>query len=177
MQQSELIGRIENILFAAGDAIEISKLAEYFGMDEEQLGAIIDEECERRMYEYALIIKRVGDKIQLCTRPQSAEDIYTLLGKSSKDELTRAMLETLAIVAYKQPVTRVEVEEIRGVNSSYIMNNLLEKKLIKEAGRKQVLGRPILYVTDDEFLRHFGLSDISELPELPEKQSEKEIDT
>ena len=157
MQTRELIGRIENILFAAGDAVELIKLAQYFGIEEDTLATAIDEECERRMYEYGLVIKRVGDKVQLCTRPESAEDIYSLLGKRSQDELTRAMLETLAIIAYKQPITRVEVEEIRGVNSSYIIGNLLEKKLIREAGRKQVLGRPILYETDDEFLRHFGL--------------------
>ena len=173
MQTRELIGRIENILFAAGDAVEIIKLAQYFGIEEDTLAAAIDEECERRMYEYGLVIKRVGDKVQLCTRPESAEDIYSLLGKRSQDELTRAMLETLAIIAYKQPITRVEVEEIRGVNSSYIIGNLLEKKLIREAGRKQVLGRPILYETDDEFLRHFGLADISELPELPETGTEE----
>lgn len=167
MENKELIGRIENILFAAGDAIKIAALAEYFNMDALELEKVIDEETDNRMYEYGLIIKKIGDKVQICTRAEYGDDIYALLGKKSQEELTRAMLETLSIIAYKQPVTRQEIEEIRGVNSSYIINTLIEKEFIKEAGRKQVLGRPILYETDDGFLRHFGLSDIGELPELP----------
>lgn len=170
MEEKEILGRIENILFAAGEAMEISRLADYFNLEQKELEELIDREIDRRMYSYGLVIKRLGDKLQLCTRAEYGDDIYALLGKKSQEELTRAMLETLSIVAYKQPVTRQEVEEIRGVNSSYIMSTLLEKKLIKEAGRKQVLGRPILYETDDEFLRHFGISDISELPELPSEE-------
>ena len=166
----ELIGKIENILFAAGDAMEISLLAMHFGMSEEELNGIIDEEIDNRKSKHGLLIKRTGGKVQLCTRPECGEDIYGLLGKKSQEELTKAMLETLAIIAYKQPVTRQEVEELRGVNSSYIINNLLNKKLIREAGKKQVLGRPILYETDEEFLRHFGLKTVNDLPKLPEDE-------
>lgn len=118
------------------------------------------------------MIKKFDDKVQLCTRPEFGEDIYGLLGKKSNEELTKAMLETLSIIAYKQPVTRQEVEELRGVNSSYIINSLLAKKLIKEAGRKQVLGRPILYRTDEEFLRHFGIENLEEL-QICQKRNKK----
>lgn len=135
--------------------MEISVLAQYLGLTEEELTELIEKENEKRLYEYSLIIKRTENKLRLCTRPEFAEDIYELLGKKSEEELTQAMLETLSIVAYKQPVTRQEIEEIRGVNSSYIMNSLLERGFIKEAGRKQVLGRPILYATDEAFLRAF----------------------
>lgn len=132
---------------------EISVLAQYLGLTEEELTELIEKENEKRLYDIHLIIKRTENKLRLCTRPEFAEDIYELLGKKSEEELTQAMLETLSIVAYKQPVTRQEIEEIRGVNSSYIMNSLLERGFIKEAGRKQVLGRPILYATDEAFLR------------------------
>lgn len=169
----KLIGKIENILFAAGEGMEISVLAQYLGLTEEELTELIEKENEKRLYEYSLIIKRTENKLRLCTRPEFAEDIYELLGKKSEEELTQAMLETLSIVAYKQPVTRQEIEEIRGVNSSYIMNSLLERGFIKEAGRKQVLGRPILYATDEAFLRHFGISELCELPELPKSEKEK----
>ena len=167
----ELIGQIENILFAAGEPMETAVIADYFKLTKEELTAIIDEEIDRRMYEYGLVIRKVGeDKLQLCTRAKYGDDIYALLGKRSQEELTKAMLETLSRIAYRQPVTRQEIEELRGVNSSYIISSLLEKKLIKEAGRKQVLGRPILYETDDEFLRHFGIADVTELPELPKEE-------
>ena len=167
---NNIIGKLENILFAAGDAMEISQIAQYFELDIEELTSAIDEEIIKRENEHGLMIKKFDDKVQLCTRPEFGEDIYGLLGKKSNEELTKAMLETLSIIAYKQPVTRQEVEELRGVNSSYIINSLLAKKLIKEAGRKQVLGRPILYRTDEEFLRHFGIENLEELPNLPEEE-------
>ena len=95
--------------------------------------------------------------------------LFSLFGESSEEELTRAMLETLSIIAYKQPVTRGEIEELRGVNTSYVLGVLLEKNLIHEAGRKEALGRPVLYATSEGFLRHFGLSSLEELPPLPQE--------
>ena len=168
MSEKELIGKIENILFAAGDSVAIGELAVFFGMEEKDLSDLIDEEIARRNAELGLVIKKFDDRIQLATRQDFWEMLFQLFGGKSDEELTRAMLETLSIIAYKQPVTRAEIEELRGVNSSYLLNILVEKNLIHEAGRKEALGRPILYVTSEGFLRHFGLSSLSELPPLPE---------
>ncbi len=169
MSEKELMGKIENILFAAGDSVAIGGLAALFGMEEGELSVLIDQEIARRDTEgFGLVIKRFDDRIQLATRQDCAEMLFQLFGGKSDEELTKAMLETLSIIAYKQPVTRAEVEELRGVNSSYLLNVLVEKNLIHEAGRKEAIGRPILYATSEGFLRHFGLSSLNELPALPE---------
>ena len=94
--------------------------------------------------------------------------LFQLLGERQHQELTRSMMEALSIVAYRQPVTRAEVEELRGVNSSYILNALVENGMIREAGRKQAIGAPVLYATTEKFLRHFGFSSLADLPPLPE---------
>jgi len=168
-QDTELMGKLETILFAAGESMGIRELAAFLGMEEEAFADLVDRESERQEREgCGLIIKKFEDRIQLTTRKDYAELLYGLFGGKSEEELTRSMLETLSIIAYKQPVTRAEIEELRGVNSSYVLGMLLEKKLIREAGRKETVGRPILYVTSEEFLRHFGLSSLVELPVLPE---------
>lgn len=171
MNREEIIGRVDNLLFAAGDALEISAIASELILDAEKLEELLREEAQRREEDGTSLVYRFFEtRIQLATRPEFGNMIYNVLGKKSAEELTKAMLETLSIVAYKQPVTRPEIEEIRGVNSAYIMGALVAKGLICEAGRKEVVGRPHLYATTDKFLRHFGISDVSELPpiELPE---------
>lgn len=177
MNRKELIGRVDNLLFAAGDALEISAIAAELIVDAEALEETLREEAAQREQDGASLLYRFfeGGRIQLATRPEFGSMIYNVLGKKSAEELSRAMLETLSIVAYKQPVTRPEVEEIRGVNSAYILGALVSKGLICEAGRKEVVGRPVLYVTTEKFLRHFGISELSELPplELPEEEPEQ----
>lgn len=168
---SEEIKIIESILFVAGDAVAIESLAKVLNLDTEALQTLLDDEIERRVQEKeALLFRRVEDKVQLATNPCYADYVSAVLGETSGENLSGAMLETLAIVAYKQPVTKVEIEALRGVNSSYMIHALLERGLIKEAGRKETIGRPILYATDENFLRHFGLSSVKELPPLPEKE-------
>ncbi len=126
--------------------------------------------------ERGLQIIRIAGGYQMCTRPEYADFISALL-KPERIRLSRAALETAAIVAYRQPVTQPEIESIRGVNSDAVLKTLLERNLIKQVGRRETVGRPILYATTDEFLNHFGLNDLSELPELaepadPETESE-----
>jgi len=160
-----MIGRVDNLLFAAGDALEIQLIASELIVDAELLERVLHEEAERREADGASLVYRFFEtRVQLATRPEFGNMIYNVLGRKSAEELTRAMLETLSIVAYRQPVTRPEIEEIRGVNSVYIMGALMDKGFIREAGRKEVIGRPLLYVTTDKFLRHFGMQDLSELP-------------
>lgn len=167
--QEQLIGKIENILFAAGDSVGISELAQVLEISEAELEEVLEQEEARREKGYGLVIRRLEDRVQLATRPQYAKLLQEIFGSKSGEELSRAMLETLSIIAYKQPITRGEIEELRGVNTSYILNALQEKGLIVEAGRKEALGRPILYATSEEFLRHFGLSSTKDLPALPEE--------
>ncbi len=167
--QEQLIGKIENILFAAGDSVGISELAQVLEISEAELEEVLEQEEARREKGYGLVIRRLEDRVQLATRPQYAKLLLEIFGSKSGEELSRAMLETLSIIAYKQPITRGEIEELRGVNTSYILNALQEKGLIVEAGRKEALGRPILYATSEEFLRHFGLSSTKDLPVLPEE--------
>ena len=147
----------------------ISELACILGVPQAELEHALDLERVRREGQAGLVFRRLEDRVQLATRPEYAPLLMELFGSQSGEELTKAMLETLSIIAYKQPVTRGEIEELRGVNTSYILSALQEKGLVTEAGRKEALGRPILYATSEEFLRHFGLSSTKELPALPEE--------
>lgn len=175
MEQSKILGAIENILFMAGEAVEVAELARVLGIPQETLDALLDEEIRRREAQSGLCIRRVAGGVQLCTRPEYAELIVEALGEKNEEALSRAMLETLSIIAYRQPVTREEVEQIRGVGSSYTIGALLEKGLIEEAGRKEALGRPKLYATSPAFLRYFDLTSLAELPPLPEAAPEETI--
>ena len=177
MTREEMIGRTDNLLFAAGDALEIEAIASELIVDAELLESVLREEAARRDADGTSLVYRFFEtRVQLATRPEYGNMIYNVLGRKSAEELTRAMLETLSIVAYRQPVTRPEIEEIRGVNSVYIMGALMDKGFIREAGRKEVVGRPLLYVTTDKFLRHFGMQDLSELPPvvIEERPAEEE---
>ena len=168
-EEGTLKGRIEAILFVAGEAVTVNELARSVqtGEDEvrEAIGALRDEyDYEQRGF----LLKRFGDKVQLATRPLYAQDVLMMLQPVQQQSLSQAAMETLAVVAYKQPVTRAEVEQIRGVKCDYTLQSLMNKGLIMEAGRKDTIGRPILYRTTDEFLSHFGLEGLEGLPPMPE---------
>ena len=174
-QEGNLKGRIEAILFVAGEAVTVKELARALQTDEKsvraELNAIRDE------YDYdqrGFLLKRFGDKVQLATRPLYAQDVLRLLQPVQQQSLSQAAMETLAVVAYKQPVTRAEVEQVRGVKCDYSLQSLINKGLIKETGRKDTIGRPILFGTTDEFLSHFGLEGLEYLPPLPETTVEAE---
>lgn len=170
METEKIIGAVENILFMAGDAVGIVDLAQALDIPQEQLQQILQQEMQRRAYGAGLLIKQFEDRVQLCTRPEYAELIVNLLGEKNEEALSKAMLETLSIIAYRQPVTREEVERVRGVNSSYTINTLLDKELIYVAGRKDALGRPKLYATSQAFLRYFDLQSLEDLPELRQEE-------
>lgn len=172
-QEGNLKGRIEAILFVAGEAVTVKELARALQTEEKavkaELNAIRDE------YDYdqrGFLLKRFGDKVQLATRPLYAQDVLRLLQPVQQQSLSQAAMETLAVVAYKQPVTRAEVEQVRGVKCDYSLQSLINKGLIKETGRKDTIGRPILFGTTDEFLSHFGLEGLEDLPPLPENPQE-----
>lgn len=167
-----LKGRIEAILFVAGEAVSLKDLSNSLKISEKALKKELNEISSEYDYEQrGFMLKRFGDKVQLATRPLYAGDIVRLLQPVQQQSLSQAAMETLAVVAYKQPVTRAEVEQIRGVKCDYSLQSLMIKGMIQEAGRKDTIGRPILYATTDLFLSHFGISSLDDLPPLPEKES------
>ncbi|GIX06088.1 MAG: segregation and condensation protein B [Candidatus Poribacteria bacterium] len=170
MSQPEWKRTVEALLFAAGEPISLVQIAEAIeGMTPEIAQQLLEElqreyEAERRGFQLVAVQRGY----QLVTRPEYAEAVQRLFTKRVSQRLSQAALETLAIVAYYQPVTRAEIEEIRGVSSESALHSLLERRLITVVGRKEVPGRPLLYATTDEFLHHFGLEDLSALPSLAE---------
>ena len=158
-------GALEAALFAVGEAIEVSKLAAAMGVSEKDvLGAY---ETLHKKYEdenSGIRIVRLDDKLQLCSKNEYYDVLIRLVNMPKKHILTDVLLETLSIVAYKQPVTRLEIEQIRGVSCTHAINKLIEYSLITEVGRLDAPGKPILFGTTDDFLRSFGISSMDELP-------------
>jgi segregation and condensation protein B len=162
-------GIIEGILFAAGEAITVKEVSEILDLELRETKKIIKEMIKEYEDEgRGIYIVEFNDKIQFATKPEYGQYIKRLIKSESRQNLSQAALETLAIIAYKQPITKVDIDEIRGVRSDRAIATLLERGLIKEAGRLEATGRPILYCTTDDFLKYFGFKNINELPELIE---------
>ncbi len=174
-EEGTLKGRIEAILFVAGEAVSVRDLARALQTEETEIrGALNALRDEYDFEQRGFLLKRFGDKVQLATRPLYAGDVVRLLQPVQQQSLSQAAMETLAVVAYKQPVTRAEVEQIRGVKCDYSLQSLINKGLIREAGRKDTIGRPILFCTTDEFLSHFGLEGLEGLPPIPAPPEEQD---
>ncbi|MGG1675085.1 SMC-Scp complex subunit ScpB [Neobacillus sp. NRS-1170] len=163
---------LESLLFAAGDeGLSLKQLAEVLEIDEIKANEIIEvlkreyEEDENR----GIIIVQLAGTYQLATKKENAPYLKKLVDSPNNSTLSQAALETLAIIAYKQPITRAEIEEIRGVKTERPLHTLVSKALIKEVGRAEGTGRAYLYGTTKEFLDYFGLKSVDELPKLPEK--------
>lgn len=164
-----LVARLEALLFVASGAVTPQQLAAALNVPtpEVVLGLeALEAQYADQAQERGLRLQRHGGRVQLTTAPQAAEVIERFLGLDTSSRLSRAALETLAIVAYQQPVTRPQVDAIRGVNSDGVMKSLLSKGLIEEVGRAEAPGRPILYGTTPEFLQYFGLNTLENLPPL-----------
>ena len=156
---------IEGILFAAGEPVKAAKLAVVLDTDVETVKRAVDElKSEYNEDKRGFNIIDIMDGYQICSRPEYYAYIQEILGEQRNQPLSNAAMEALAIIAYKQPITRGQIEHIRGVNSDGCVNRLYERGLIDEAGRLDAPGRPILYVTTDTFLRCFGLTSPDELP-------------
>lgn len=157
---------IKAILFISGDGVEIDTIMEKLEIDKKTFNKTIDE--IKKDYDDFSGIKLIEykNKIQLCSNPLYAEQISTVLNPIREKALTKAALETIAIIAYKQPITKLEIEEIRKINSAdYAIQVLLDNKLIEVVGRKDAVGKPYLFGTTDEFLKRFNLKNIDELPD------------
>ncbi len=172
MSEQEIISIIDSILFVSGDAVDLTELAAALEIETDTVKAAVDAEIVRRQRQNAgILITLVDNKLQLSSNMAYAPYIESVLQPVKKSRLSQSMVETLAIIAYKQPITRYEIEQIRGVKSNYSVAALIEKGLILRAGKKKTLGNPVLYTTSDEFLRHFQLRSLDDLPPIAEAES------
>lgn len=171
MERTEIERGLEAILFAAGEPVELERIASAMECDPDEVEAAAQSLMDRLAYERRGIrVLRLEKAYQMCSSGEMAAYVTKALETRKPPKLSSSQLETLTIVAYYQPATKAYVEQIRGVDSSYSVNALLNKHLIEECGRLNVPGRPILYRTTPDFLRTFGLTSLDDLPEIEKMQ-------
>ena len=165
MDFRQLCAAVEAILYVAGEPVNAEALAHALKLTRQELESVIDQLQESLVVEgRGIRLNRHGGEIQFSINPDCAKYVEMFLQPVKKQTLSQAVLETLSIIAYRQPVTRADIEAIRGVKCDYSVQLLLTRGLIEEKGRRETLGRPILYGTTDKFLNHFGLEGLSDLP-------------
>ena len=166
-EMDKLQAAVEAILFTMGESVEVAKIASAIGHDEETTRKLIHGMMDRYDKEdRGIRIIELEDSFQLCTKKEMYEYLIRVAKQPRRYTLTEVLLETLSIVAYKQPVTRLEIEKIRGVKSDHAVNKLVEYGLVEEKGRLEAPGRPLLFGTTEEFLRRFSLQSLDELPSV-----------
>ncbi|MGN0428215.1 MAG: SMC-Scp complex subunit ScpB [Agathobacter sp.] len=174
MEEKNYEAIIEAILFTMGDSVELDKIADAIDLDKKQTKDILEKMMEH--YEDPSIGVRIIEldgAYQMCTKAEMYEYLIKIAKQPKKRVLTDVLLETLSIIAYKQPITKSEIEKIRGVSCEHAVSKLVEYELVKELGRLDAPGRPLLFGTTEEFLRSFGVSSIDELPVLSQVQIEE----
>ncbi len=166
---------IEAILFTMGESVELGRIADAIQLNEKETKKLLDELIKeyRSSSNIGMNIIELDGAYQMCTKPQMYEYLIRIAKQPKKRVLTDVLLETLSIIAYKQPVTKAEIEKIRGVSSEHAVSKLVEYNLVQELGRLDAPGRPLLFGTTEEFLRSFGVSSIDELPGLSPVQVEE----
>ena len=173
----DLSSALEAILFAAGEPVPLARLSLILDTDESELSIVASELAEKYEREQRGIrLLRLGEKLQMCSAPDYASFIIKTLEQRKPPMLSQPALETLAIVAYFQPVTRAYIDRVRGVDSSYTVGVLIERGLIEPCGKLDVPGRPSLFQTTDAFLRTMGIRELSELPELPDLSASEGVE-
>lgn len=173
MDRKEAEAAIEAILFAVGDSVETEKIAKAIGQDRDTTKKIIYHMMDRyREKDRGIQIIELEDSFQLCTKSELYEYLIRVAKQPRKIVLTDVLMETLSIIAYKQPITKLEIEKIRGVKCDHAVNKLIEYELVTELGRMDAPGRPILFGTTEAFLRHFGVNSLEDLPSLNPVQIE-----
>jgi segregation and condensation protein B len=165
---------LEALLFVSGEPLDPEALKTTTGMNEAEIKDLMEEMAS----DYAergggVLIGRIAGGYQMFTNPEHTDWVLKFKGSARKQRLSLPALETLAIVAYRQPVTKAEIEELRGVNSDGVIKALLDKRLVRIVGKKEAPGRPLIYSTTRDFLQYFGLSDLSELPTLKDLEREE----
>lgn len=164
-EKGYLVNALEAVLFAGGDPVSVERLAQIFDITKMEVGLVVDE-LEKRLLqkESSFELCKLADSVQLCTKKEFAEPVQKLLEIKRTAPISKAALEALSIVAYKQPVTKTYIEQVRGVDCTGIISTLIQRELIEECGRLDAPGRPILYQTTPHFLRCFGLESLDDLP-------------
>ncbi len=162
---SLLSNKLESILFVSVKEIEEAFIKEKLEVSDAEFNAAIKELQEKFGGESGINLMRFNKKLQFCSNPNYAKEVETVLNPIKEKELTNAMLETLAIIAYKQPVTRLEIEEIRSVDCTYSVQNLMRLGVVQVVGRKETIGKPLLFGTTDDFLKRFSISNVTDLPD------------
>lgn len=178
MDREELKSIIEGLLFVSGDeGLELKQLSEILEIDKPAIRQLLEEmKADFRRSKRGIQIIEIAGTFQLTTLPEHSKYFERLASSPTSSTLSQAALETLAIIAYRQPITRAELEEVRGVKSERPLNTLMNKMLIKEVGRLEGPGRPILYGTTKEFLDYFGLNSLDQLPPLEEQINMDELE-
>ena len=171
MKRKEMEGVIEAILFTMGESVELSRIAKALEEEEETVRNVIHQMMERYEKEdRGIHIIELDNAFQMCTKKETYEYLIRIAKQPKRHVLTDVALETLSIIAYKQPITKLEIEKIRGVKSDHAVNKLIEYDLVTEVGRLNAPGKPILFGTTEEFLRRFSVQSVEELPSInPEK--------
>ena len=171
MDRRSIKSALESMLFVWGEPLKAKLAAQVFDEKEDYVIDCLKElQDEYEGRSGGLMIQRFGSSFQLCTREENRDFIEKLCNPAKEKKLSKSALEVLAIIAYRQPVTRGDIESIRGVRCSYVLDGLVQKGLIEEAGRSEAIGRPILYQTTELFLRHFGIESLSELPDIDDQE-------
>ena len=168
MNLKEITKIIEGVLFVSGDGVDRDAFKTAYDLSDKELNKCLDSLKEKYNEFSGVNIISYKNKIQLCSNPDIADNIAEILNPIREKSLTKSALETVAIIAYKQPITRVEVENIRGVNCDYPIQLLQSNNLIEVVGRKDSVGKPLLFGTTDEFLKRFELQDLDNLPNYKE---------
>lgn len=171
MKIREMEAALEAVLFTMGQAVPLASLARAVEQDQETTKKLLHEMMDRYEEEdRGIRLLELESSFQLCTKKEYYENLIRVASEPKKQELSEAALETLAIIAYKQPVTKAEIQRIRGVSSDHAVNRLVEFGLVCEVGRLDAPGRPILFATTEEFLRRFGVGSLEELPRLDDEK-------
>lgn len=176
MEANRIKGAIESLLFVSGEPIGFAELERVFSLSRENVKALLTEMRENMEREERGVLPFITDTtVQLVTNPRYNEHIIMLLAPPEERAISESVMETLSVIAYRQPVTRADIEAVRGVRCEYSVSQLLKQGLITELGRKDTIGRPMLFGTTDAFLRKFGLHSLDELPPMP-KSDEPEVE-
>ena len=165
MELTKLDKLLEGILLVSGNGVAVGDLKEKLELQQSEIDAALDKLQKKYNSASGIHIIKYNGKLQLCTNPAYADEIARVLNPIREKELSKTALETAAIVAYKQPITRLGIEEVRGVNSDYSLSVLMQHNLVQVVGRKDAVGKPLLFGTTDEFLKRFQIRDLTELPD------------
>ena len=169
-KQAPLAALVEGLLFVADEPVTVERLAQALEVETDAVEVALNE-ISADGANRGVRLQRRGERVQLVTRPEAAAYIERFMGLESSGRLSQAALETLSIIAYRQPCTRAQIEVVRGVNCDSVLRNLLSKGLIEESGRQETVGHPFIYSTTFAFLQHFGLRSLDELPPLEPMQT------